>query len=189
MMNINTMGLSFLNKLILRHYIRKEFGNMSTVPNADVAIDVVHNIGWQRYSSLWYGGNIVNISYKGWSFHIDACGDVCADLYRKNDPETTVLSVTDKYNAGRFGRKLRHFFRTDRTLNAALCHRHPRYTLVANNTNWWECVATDPDGRFHDLMWVLDSDHILAGIAEVLCLLDYTIQEYGTDAHDHQAAA
>ena len=35
------------------------------------------------------------------------------------------------------------------------------------HNNWWECFVRTPDGERHDLMWVLDSDHIFAAIGEV----------------------
>ena len=179
-MTITINGLSLIHRIMLRHCIRTELAGAKTSPDSDIAIDVVQDIGWRRYSSLWYGGTVVKNGYKGWTFQILANGDVCADLYRKSDAETAILSVSDRHNAGRFGRKVKRYLCTDRALNDALCHRHSRYALIANSSNRWECFATDPHGCFHDLMWPLDSDHILQGIAEVLFFLDYTIQEFST---------
>ena len=47
------------------------------------------------------------------------------------------------------------------------------------HNNWWECSVYTPDAVFHDLMWVLDSDHIFAGIREVFCHMDAVLKDLG----------
>ena len=48
--------------------------------------------------------------------------------------------------------------------------------------NWWECFVRTPDGERHDLMWVLDSDHIFAGIGEVFYHMDAVLKDLGVPA-------
>ena len=65
---------------------------------------------------------------------------------------------------------------------AAICRKHNRYWIDMEHNNWWECSVYTPDGVFHDLMWVLDSDHIFAGIREVFCHMDAVLKDLGVPA-------
>lgn len=173
-------GLSLRHRLMLRHFIRRECAGMDVLPDAPVEIEVVENIRKKQYSSLWYGGTAAYIRYKGWTFEVSACGDVFAELTMRGYPDDALLYVKDKNNAGSLGEALRPYLATDKALNAALCHKHPHYRLFMDSNNWWECFVTDPQGGFHDLMWSLDSDHILAGMAEVIFWMDKVIREIDT---------
>ena len=170
-------GLSLRHRLMLRRFIRAECADMEAIPDAPVEIKVVENIRKNQYSSLWYGGSAAYIHYKGWKFELSAIGDVCAELTLTDQPDDELIYVKDKNNAGCLGKELRRYISTDKALNAALCHRHPRYRLFVGDNNWWECSVIDPQGSFHDLMWCLESDHILEGIAEVIGWMDNAIRE------------
>ena len=180
MIDYTCKGLSFSQRWLLRKYIRREIPDMSAMPDAPISIETVQNIRKGQYGSLWYGGTVVHVRYKGWNFELCATGDVCADLLRKDDPGDSLLYVKDKQNAGRFGEEIQTYITTDKELNSALCHSHPQYQLLLDNNNWWECFVIDPSGGFHDLMWCLDSDSIISAIAEVIAGMDETIAELGT---------
>lgn len=102
--------------------------------------------------------------------------------YDKSDRDRELLYVKDKNNSGRFGSDIQPYLKTDRALVAAICRKHNRYWIDMEHNNWWECSVSTPDGVFHDLMWVLDSDHIFAGIREVFCHMDAVLKDLGVPA-------
>ncbi len=144
--------------------------------DAPIVVEVTAELRKNQYSSLWYGGEIANIRYKGWTFELYACGDVYADLYRKGDPEEWLLYVKDKNNAGQLGKELQPYIKTDKALYAAINGQHSKYRLELLNNNWYECFAIDPCGHFYDLMWALDSDHAIEAIAEIIDGMDEVIE-------------
>ena len=177
MIDYTCKGLSLTQRRLLRKYIRREKADMSVFPDAPISVETVQNIKKKQYSSLWYGGTVVNIKYKGWNFEICANGDICADLVRKDDPENSLLYVKDKRNGGLFGEEILPYIATDQALNSAICRSHPLYQLVLHHNNSWECFVIDTHGGFHDLMWCLDSDSIISAIAEVIANLEETVHE------------
>ena len=154
--------------------------------DGDFNIEFTYKISLRRLSSLWYGGGVAEIYYKGYVFNVEAIGDVYAELYRvKGVPgEDSVFTeygnliayVKDKGNGGYFSNEIPPYLRSDKTLNKALGKTHPKYSLEMDYNNWWECFGTDPAGNFHDLMWNLGEDNLFLAIAEVLNGLDETIK-------------
>ena len=178
MIDYECKGLTLRHRLMLRRYIRKELSESAAPsPEAHIEVEAVQRIHNRQYGSLWYGGTVVRIRYKGWRFELEARGDVCAELFPTSSPDSSLLYVKDKRNDGCFGGEIRRYLSTDKALLSAWCHKHPRYLLTVHDNNWWECFATDPQGEFHDLMWITESDHIIEGIAEVICLMERIIRE------------
>ena len=157
-----------------RKAMREFLGKRNT--DGDYELHFEDSISLRRLSSLWYGGGMVNVKYNGYTFHIEAIGDVYADLYStRNDRH--IAYVKDKYNNGNFGSEMLSYFRSDTSLEKILAGEHHRYRLEMCHNNWWECFVTDPQGVFHDLMWALDQDDLFEGIEAVLNSLDATIND------------
>lgn len=154
-----------LEKVLSKRNLKGEF-----------AIQFVGSISLRRMDSLWYGGDMVEVKYKGYSFHIEAIGDVYADLYTAPD-NRQLCYVKDKNNNGNFSSEMLSYFRSDRALTAVLSGESHRYRLDMQHNNWWECFVTDPKGVYHDLMWNLDEDNLFHAIAEVLCGADEVISD------------
>ena len=142
--------------------------------NGDYEIHFLDSISLKRLNSLWYGGGVVNITYNGYTFHIEAVGDINANLYSARDSHR-FLYVKDKNNNGNLGSEMLQYIKTDRTLSDALSAKHNQYRLELDDGNWWECFITDPRGVFHDLMLNLDADYLFEAIADVLGNLDEII--------------
>ena len=94
----------------------------------------------------------------------------------KNHSNKEVCHVKDKINAGVFRHEMFPYFRSDKVLDKILEGEHHLYYLAIENNNWWECFVTDPQGKFHDLMWALNDNDIFNAINEVLENLDDTIK-------------
>lgn len=167
-------ALTSRQRRMLRRAVESNLSRAHASPDAPIGIDVAAELRNGQYSSLWYGGEIATIHYKGWKFEICACGDVRAWLNDK-DEARELLYVKDKNNAGRLGEELQRYIRTDKALYAAISGKHSRYSLELDDNNWFECFATDPKGRFYDLVWTLDSDHAIESIAEVITGMDEVI--------------
>ena len=178
MENLTCKGLSAAHRRMLIKCITEEIGS---IPEP-VEIEFMEPIRRKQYSSLWYGGQIAAIRVHGCVFEVHALGDVYAWLYDKSDRDRELLYVKDKNNSGRFGSDIQPYLKTDRALVAAICRKHNRYWIDMEHNNWWECSVYTPDGVFHDLMWVLDSDHIFAGIREVFCHMDAVLKDLGVPA-------
>ena len=139
------------------------------------------SISLKRMSSYWYGGNMADVIYKGYTFHIEAIGDVRAYLFSKHS-DKQLCYVKDKNNVGAFKHEMAPYFRSDKSLDKLLRSKHHLYDLEIEDNNWWECFVTDPQGKFHDIMWALDSDSLFDAIDEVLDSLDEMIQYIKEDA-------
>ena len=162
-----------------RRFFRKlEQSELTLSESAQIIMQ--DNVFYKRQDSLWYGGAVAIISYRGWKFELYACGDVYAELYDRQ--ENRLLSyVKDKNNAGLLCGELLPHICSDKALRAAISGTHTKYTLSLHHNNWWEPFAYDPAGNFHDLMWCLDSDTLLDAIIETLAGMDEVIEEEGYD--------
>lgn len=133
----------------------------------ELKIEFVSGIHMARMSSLWYGGDIVHISYKGCVYQISADGDIRATLYRKKTGEE-IASVNDKNEAGLFGHEMNRYLLTDSLISMAERGKHPLFELDIKNNNWWAWSAIDSEGQWHDFEWVLEDDNLFFGIVEVV---------------------
>ena len=147
--------------------------------DADCEIEFTDKISLRRLSSLWYGGSVAEVHYKGYIFCVDAIGDVYADIHPANvapeDREYPLAYVKDKNNGGYFSNEMLCYLRSDAALSAALGGTHPKYCLEMDHNNWWECFVVDPEGVKHDIMWALDDDNLFDAIAGVIIGMDDAI--------------
>jgi hypothetical protein len=172
--NLQIKGLSLFHKKALEKNLNKCYAG------SGIEIEFNGEISLKRMSSFWYGGNMVSITYKGYDFHIDACGEIRASLFAKpNDKE--VCECNDRSSAGLFKQNMAPYFRSDKVLNESLNGGHHLYWLAIDNNNWWECFVTDPNGNFHDLMWALSHDSLFEAVAEVIGNLDEIIKNIKED--------
>lgn len=133
-----------------------------------------------RQDSLWYGGDCVTVEYKGYRFIISANGDVIGDLLevqKDGSPPRNLEYVKDKGNRGEFGAMLRRYVDSDEHLSQILAGQDDEYSIELQNNNWWEVFVVDPQGQFHDLMCVLDSDKLFDAVKEVIEARDELIAQ------------
>ena len=126
----------------------------------------IQKIEEQRALHYWYGGKVAKIKHKGFTFSIEAVGDVIGRLYDENDNE--IAYIKDKNNGGYFENEMQYYIKDDTILLDLL----DKNKLVFDYNNWWECFVIDDKGNFHDLMWVLDSTHVYGAIDEVMYDVD-----------------
>lgn len=120
-------------------------------------IDFIDN---DHRSHYWYGGQCATIEHKGYIASIEANGDIYADYYENGE---YVKRYKDKRNTGQFYNEFCCDIKNDAELYKAIDENILRFDF----NNWWECFIIDPQGNFHDLMWVLDSDYLDDAIKEV----------------------
>ena len=174
MCKIFIKGLSAANRWRLNKLLRAE-----KVEQKEPAVIEVHApVFYKRQDSLWFGGTVAEIHYRGWRFELWANGDVYADLYELPNMRH-FFHVKDKRNAGNLSGELRNYIHSDRALYAAELGKHPKYRLDLDYNNWWEGFAVTPDGEFIDMMWCLESDKILPAIAELFAAMDEIIKTEG----------
>ena len=147
---------------------------LRAMPKKPVEIIFVEKIESYRQHSLWYGGGTVEIKYQGYTFSIDAIGDIRA-LLCEDDIE--LAYVKDKCNNSNFYCQMLSYLKSDKELLQALDGKHELYKLSLEDSNWWECSVTDEKGVWHDLAWCLDSDYLLDAVVEVLANMDSVIDE------------
>ena len=136
--------------------------------NNELEIKIADYIDDQHKSHYWYGGQCAVIKYKGYTFSIEAIGDVYWS-YIEDGEESECYK--DKNNAGRFYGEMSWRYKNDDELYEAI----KKGELVFDYNNWWECFVYDKDGEFHDLMWDLDASLIDEAIDEVKGQLDSMI--------------
>ena len=137
--------------------------------NNKIEVKIVDYVDDQHQAHYWYGGQCAVIQYKGYTFSIEAVGDVYWNYIE--DGEWSEC-FKDKNNAGRFYGEMSWRYKNDDELYDAI----ESGKLVFNYNNWWECFVYDKDGEFHDLMWDLDSIRLDDAIEEVKQQLDEMIK-------------
>lgn len=135
----------------------------------DIEIKITDYIDDQHVSHYWYGGQCATIKYKGYTFSIEAIGDVCWHTIKNGQVSEC---QKDKNNGGYFYSEMCGEYAND----AALYDAIENDELIFDDNNWWECFVCDKDGEFHDLMWVLDSIRLDDAIEEVKEQLDDVIK-------------
>ena len=136
----------------------------------DIEVKITDYIDDQHKSHYWYGGQCAVIKYKGYTFSIEAVGDVY--WYCKKDGDISDC-YKDKNNSGRFYGEMSYLYKNDDELYEAI----DKGELVFDYNNWWECFVYDKDGEFHDLMWDLDASYLGEAIEEVKEQLDDVIND------------
>lgn len=140
---------------------------------ADLSVD--YFIDANHLYHYWYGGDVAEIKYKGYTFTISAIGDVIASLTDENGEE--IARVKDKGNHGVFYDKMRSIITNDEQLTLLIDEER----IMFDYNNWWECFVTTPSGKFVDLMWALDGYRIDEAVKEVLEGMDQVIVDLEND--------
>lgn len=146
-------------------------------PKEDYSIIFHIPIMPQRQNSLWYGGGIATISYKGFEFSVEARGEIRAHLYDAVTDDELVY-IKDKSNNSVFYDKMRLYLKTDEDLIRALNEKHEKYRLTIADNNWWEIFVSDKDKEWLPESWVGDGDDIFSVVIETLRLMDEYLDEY-----------
>ena len=135
----------------------------------EIKVTITDLIDEEHKSHYWYGGQCAKIEYKGYTFSIEAIGDVYCDYYVEG-----ILTeyIKDKNNAGIFYNEMCHHLKNDNELYDSI----DKDELIFDYHNWWECFVIDTKGNFHDLMWDLDADYLDEAIEEVKEQLDEMIK-------------
>lgn len=149
--------------------LKKEAESYGAELSVDYFIDVKHLIHY------WYGGDVAEIKYKGYTLAICANGDVVADLSDANGDEIT--RVKDKGNNGVFYDEMRAYISGDAQLRKLISEER----LMFDYNNWWECFVTTPSGQDIDAMWDMDAYTMDEAIKEVLEEMDQVIESLESD--------
>lgn len=143
------------------------------IKHEKVVVDIEQYIDPEHLYSVWYGGSVASIRYRGYNLDILANGDI--SLYGNIDGEE--FSHKDKSNGGSvydvLGKKI-----TDKELMFYL--KNPFYSpenhLEFDNSNWFELFIAAQDGQEYSESYVLNADTLPEAIAEVLTDADDYIQ-------------
>lgn len=113
-----------------------------------------------KNDSIWYGGTIADIYYKGYNFVVAAIGDVRADIYRilPDGNKELLDEVNDKNNSGEMNGCIESYIHNDEELYNALYYDIGPYRIELQNNNWFEGFYIKPDRTFVDLSWVIEDD-------------------------------
>ena len=142
--------------------------------NNDIEVKITDYIDDQHNAHYWYGGQCAVIKYKGYTFSIEATGDV---YWYTNKNGQVSECWKDKNNSGRFYSEMCDEYANDTALYDAI----ESGELVFDYNNWWECFVYDKDGEFYDLMWDLDSIRLDDAIEEVKANIKSVIQNIEED--------
>jgi len=126
----------------LSNYQRNKISEMidaiqqEDAPKEDYSIEAMTPINLRRQDSLWYGGSTAEIIYKGFTFSIEANGDVRAYLFDSDD--TTLFDVKDRSNTGALYGEMLPYLKSDRALRQAMSDKPGKRRLHVEDGNWWE---------------------------------------------------
>lgn len=151
--------------ILLRYKLLK-----AGISQGEMIIEFQQEIVSGKCNCLWYGGDIVTITYKDIVYHIAAVGDVIASLQAKDDLHE-LARVKDKSNNGIFMDEMRGYIKDDARLDRLLQGNDPKNVLNIESGNWLEVYTENEQGEWCD---ALDSDSILDGIIETVSLIKET---------------
>ena len=117
--------------------------------------------------SLWFGGEVATIKYKGCELSIYANGDVRTWLFDENGEE--IARVKDRCNNSNFYSAMYQYVESDEELYAL----RENGRLVIDDGNWWELFCNNPDCSESV---VLDASFISEAIKEVADSLDEMVE-------------
>ena len=152
---------------------------------AELKINNPEKLHTDRRDVLWYGGEIARVNHKGYSFILNAEGNVVANLSSIGETADTDIyeRVSDTDNRGEFFDIMFPHIDNDATLRAlqeggalhipvenpltGQIEARP-YELVIINNNWWEIEVLDSNGRFYNPEWICETDNWDDAIEELI---------------------
>lgn len=152
---------------------------------AELKINNPEKLHTNRRDVLWYGGEIARVNYKGYSFILNAEGNVVANLSSIGETADTDIyeHVSDTDNKGEFFDIMSPHIDNDTTLRSlqeggtlhipvenpltGQIETRP-YELVIINNNWWEIEVLDSKGRFYNPEWICENDSWDDAIEELI---------------------
>lgn len=150
--------------------------SQENTPNEDYSISIETSIQLHRQNSLWHDGGVASISYKGFTFSIEATGGIKIYLYDAVTDKELVY-MKDKRYKGAFYDKMHRYLRTDQALERAIDEVHDKYRLCIEDSCWWEVFVFDKDNNMLPDTWIADSDKILTVVVETLKRMDKYLDE------------
>lgn len=129
--------------------------------------------------SVWYGGYIGGLKYKGYEVSIEVCGDVDVSgsvngrefLYQnKTNTGAMNLAAADT---------LRTAFKSDAELWAAQNADNDADTRIEFlDNNWIEAFVKDPKGHWHGSSVVDDADDVLDACGGISAWIDFLEEKF-----------
>ena len=166
---VNNMNLikiencSRAQEALLRFYLSK-----TGIPKGKIEIYFEQKIANGKCNCLWYGGNMVTIIYKDYSFFIDVLGDVIVSLQAKDDLHE-IARVKDKSNSGIFMDEMSGYIEDDIRLGLLIANKDPEYILNIDNNNWFEIgVQNNKNEEGFGYGTVLNADSVLEAVVETV---------------------
>lgn len=131
-------------------------------------VDMMQEIHVNQLSSLWYGGEVAQISFAN---HVGAYLSICADgqvyaTLTKGKNEDVIFESSDKYGRGYF-HGIEQYLPNDAAVEKATNGTYKGYHLRLDNNNWWSVVLI-LDGEVIDLDLICDDDDIPTCIASIV---------------------
>ena len=129
-----------------------------------------------KQNSLWYGGDVATIAYKGFIFTLTANGDVIGQLWLP-EPYNSLIFMKDKSNHAIFNEKFKQYLLSDEDIHEALANEPSNEIkwLQMEDTNWWEIFVTKNGQQITSV--ICDSENYEEAIDEMIDQMDTIIEE------------
>ena len=144
-------------------------------------LDVYQHIDRKHRNVLWYGGVIAVVEYKGYTFSLEARGDIDATLLSKDGE--VIQASQDKTNSGGFYADMKDYLVDDDALvNACNVGADDIETVLwLKEENWLEVFIRDSCGNFFTETWEIDDDNIQGGLYEMILMIGHHFRDRGDD--------
>ena len=136
-------------------------------------IKYLQEVNKDKQHSLWYGGNVVEITYdKNIKFIIAALGDVIGFI--SNRAGESIVKIKDKSNNSVFPEIVESYTNItndDELMFSLACgdlenYNNVDYSIKLDYSNWWE-LRVMVNGKYYELGINLDSDYLDDAINEI----------------------
>lgn len=129
--------------------------------------------------SLWYGGDVLSIDYKGYTLTLRANGEV-RGWYQKSQDEP-LIEIRDSSCHGDFYGIFQNIIPSDAILMSLLLPGDKQTILNMEDTNWWEVFISQGDDEITSVP--LDSETYDEAITELVQHADQFIDQDNTTYH------
>lgn len=142
--------------------------NTNTNDSSKISITYLDTVYENKKDVLWYGGDVVEITYKKMRLYLCANGDVRGAIYKDGEE---LITFKDKSNKGNFSYIIDSYLpevNSDTALKEILSldiifeeeiKEKQLTAIILDNNNWWEAFV-EIDGHFIDSFTIDVSDNL-----------------------------
>ena len=144
-------------------------------------VKYVQEIAKEKQDPVFYGGRILEISYRGGKIIVNSEGSIRLNVHNKESEELIETIVRTESIICLEDELEEYGIDSDEKLEKMIRGDHDKYRVSFGNNPWWE-IGFVTDGEYYDLSWASGEhkiDSVIEEIEENLDVFDNLIEAEG----------